>query len=216
MVPAVGFEPTWPGARGRAVGFGPTAYAVPPHWDWSARGDSNPDLHGLNVPRLPIAPRADGDHGRTRTATEQALDLLPLPDWATWPLVPLGGLEPPPHGLRARRAALTPQRGSESDPVAHRSSAASAVALRRSRTLGACSRHGARLALDQISVWSEWRDSNPHLKAWKARRRPLPHIRSGPAWAYTQAGHGPVSSTGPSTSVSCQRSRSCEHVRSTV
>ncbi len=25
---------------------------------WSARGDSNPDLHGLNVPRLPIAPRA--------------------------------------------------------------------------------------------------------------------------------------------------------------
>jgi hypothetical protein len=28
---------------------------------WSARGDSNPDLHGLSVPRLPIAPRADGD-----------------------------------------------------------------------------------------------------------------------------------------------------------
>ncbi len=28
---------------------------------WSARGDSNPDLHGLNVPRLPIAPRADDD-----------------------------------------------------------------------------------------------------------------------------------------------------------
>ena len=26
---------------------------------WSARGDSNPDLHGLNVPRLPIAPRAE-------------------------------------------------------------------------------------------------------------------------------------------------------------
>jgi hypothetical protein len=25
--------------------------------------------------------------------------------------------------------------------------------------------------------WSEWRDLNPHLKAWKARRRPLPHIR---------------------------------------
>ena len=25
---------------------------------WSARGDSNPDLHGLSVPRLPIAPRA--------------------------------------------------------------------------------------------------------------------------------------------------------------
>jgi hypothetical protein len=27
--------------------------------NWSARGDSNPDLHGLSVPRLPIAPRAD-------------------------------------------------------------------------------------------------------------------------------------------------------------
>ena len=26
---------------------------------WSARGDSNPDLHGLGVPRLPVAPRAD-------------------------------------------------------------------------------------------------------------------------------------------------------------
>ena len=81
---------------------------------WSARGDSNPDLHGLNVPRLPIAPRADddGDHGRTRTATGQALDLLPLPDWATWPVVPPGGLEPPLHGLRARRAPFTLRRGS--------------------------------------------------------------------------------------------------------
>ena len=83
---------------------------IPPRWDWSARGDSNPDLHGLNVLRLPIAPRADGDHGRTRTATVQALDLLPLPNWATWPLVPLGGLEPPPRGLRARHAPLTLQR----------------------------------------------------------------------------------------------------------
>jgi hypothetical protein len=130
---------------------------------WSARGDSNPDLHGLNVPRLPIAPRAEGggDHGRIRTATGQALDLLPLPGWATWPLVPPGGLEPPLHGLRARRAAFT---------------------LRRE--------------------WSEWRDSNPHLKAWKARRQPLPHIRNV----------GPVSFTGPSTSVGCQRPRSCELV----
>ena len=64
------------------------------------------------MPRLPIAPRADagGDHGRIRTATGQALDLLPLPGWATWPLVPSGGLEPPPHGLRARCAAFTLRR----------------------------------------------------------------------------------------------------------
>jgi hypothetical protein len=35
----------------------------------------------------------------------------------------------------------------------------------------ACSVHTTK------GKWSEWRDSNPHLKAWKARRRPLPHIR---------------------------------------
>jgi hypothetical protein len=65
------------------------------------------------VPRLPVAPRADGDggHGQIRTATGQVLDLSPLPAWATWPLVPLGGFEPPPLGLRARHAALTLQRG---------------------------------------------------------------------------------------------------------
>ena len=55
--------------------------------------------------------RRCGDHGRIRTATGQALDLLPLPGWATWPLVPPGGLEPPLHGLRARRAAFTLRRG---------------------------------------------------------------------------------------------------------
>ena len=50
---------------------------LPPRWErWSARGDSNPDLHGLNVPRLPIAPRADDDgdsgpSGWTRTTTSR-------------------------------------------------------------------------------------------------------------------------------------------------
>jgi hypothetical protein len=34
------------------------------------------------------------------------------------------------------------------------------------------------------SAWSEWRDSNPHRKAWKARMRPLHHIRFGSAYAY--------------------------------
>ncbi len=73
--------------------------------------------------------------------------------------------------------------------------------------------------------WSEWRDSNPHLKAWKACRQPLPHIRFGSAYGYrtrppalatrdaflhTQAERGPVSLTGPSTFVGCQRPRSCE------
>src|SRR5262245_37427289 len=50
-------------------------------------------------------------------------------------MVPPGGLEPPPRGLRARHAALTPRRG-----------------------------------------WSEWRDSNPHLEAWKARGRRYPTL----------------------------------------
>jgi hypothetical protein len=61
--------------------------------------------------------------------------------------------------------------------------------------------------------WSEWRDSNPHLKAWKARRQPLPHIRPGSASVSivdTQTEHGPVAFTGPGTPVSCQRPHSCE------
>ena len=36
--------------------------------------------------------------------------------------------------------------------------------------------------------WSEWRDSNPHLKAWKARRQPLPHTRFG----WTGIDHRPI------------------------
>ena len=42
---------------------------------------------------------------------------------------------------------------------------------------------GPQAAVTSDQRWSEWRDSNPHLKAWKARRQPLPHIR--PRWAGT-------------------------------
>jgi len=104
-----------------------------------------------------------GDHGRIRTATGQALDLLPLPDWATWPLVPPGGLEPPPHGLRTRHAALTPQRG----------------------------------------IWFGLRVTIPSL-----------HAGNVECSLHTQAEHGPVSFTGPSTSVSYQRTHSYELVGS--
>ena len=138
---------------------------------WSARGDSNPDLHGLNVPRLPIAPRADGDHGRTRTATVQALDLLPLPNWATWPLVPLGGLEPPPRGLRARHAPLTLQR--EVERMAGLEPAPQGL-------------EGPQATVTPHSLWF--------------------------GLGSHQAEHGPVSFTGPSTCVGCQRPRSCELV----
>ena len=113
--------------------------------------------------------RRCGDHGRIRTATGQALDLLPLPGWATWPLVPPGGLEPPPHGLRTRRAAFTLRRGIGADPKD------------RIRTSAI---PGPQAAVTSDQRWSEWRDSNPHLKAWKARRQPLPHIRPGSAWWY--------------------------------
>src|SRR5262245_20392336 len=75
MVPAVGVEPTCDQPclkRPRRP--------VPPRWEsWSARGDSNPDLRGLNALPLPVGLRADGDHGRIRTANLQALDLPPLP-----------------------------------------------------------------------------------------------------------------------------------------
>jgi hypothetical protein len=43
----------------------------------------------------------------------QALDLPPLPGLGYMVMVPPGGLEPPLHGLRARRAALTLRRGME-------------------------------------------------------------------------------------------------------
>jgi hypothetical protein len=92
---------------------------------WSARGDSNPDLHGLDVPRLPIAPRADdgGDHGRTRLGymaigpsgwtrtttsrvkspacclhTTKGLELMER----------MAGLEPAPQGLEGPQATVTP------------------------------------------------------------------------------------------------------------
>src|SRR5712692_3186875 len=90
-----------------AVGFGPRAGMV------GSRGFEPRSARSERAASADCATSRDGDHGRIRTATGQALNLLPLPDWATWPLVPLGGLEPPPHGLRARHAALTLQRGVE-------------------------------------------------------------------------------------------------------
>src|SRR4029453_15006406 len=61
MVPAVGFEPKVAPVLGRlrSAGFEPAASARSAPLGWSAGGDSNPDLHGLKVPRLPIAPRAE-------------------------------------------------------------------------------------------------------------------------------------------------------------
>jgi hypothetical protein len=165
---------------------------------WSARGDSNPDPHGLNVPRLPIAPPADdgGDHGRIRTATGQALDLLPLPGWATWPLVPPGGLEPPLHGLRARRAAFTLRRELELIPGIEP---------------GRRPYQGRRLPLHQTSLErmagfepapqgleGPQATVTPH-SLWFGLRVTIPSLRAGSAGCilHTQAERGPVSLTGP-------------------
>ena len=66
-----------------------------------------------------------------------------------------------------------------------------------------------------LDGWSEWRDSNPHLKAWKARRHHYPTfalVRPLESIVDTQTEHGPVAFTGPGTPVSCQRPRSCELV----
>ena len=56
-------SPSWRGQRdsnpySRADNAASSPSTMSPS-EWSARGESNPDLHGLNVPRLPIAPRAD-------------------------------------------------------------------------------------------------------------------------------------------------------------
>ncbi len=93
----------------RHAGF--LAVALRPRFVWSARGDSNPDLHGLNVLRLPVAPRAEVvTTGGFEPPTDRLSTCRLSQGWATWSVVPLGGFEPPPRGLRARNAALTPQR----------------------------------------------------------------------------------------------------------
>ena len=133
------------------------------------------------MPRLPIAPRADdgGDHGRIRTATGQALDLLPLPDWATWPVVPPGGLEPPLHGLRARRAALT-LRGSGADPR---------ISVERMAGFEPAPQglEGPQATVTPHSLWFGLRVSNPSLRAGNAGCIP-PH----PGRTWTGVVHRPI------------------------
>jgi hypothetical protein len=189
MVPAVGFEPTCTRLLRpmRSAVFETAAYASSATLGrrWSARGDSNPDLHGLNVPRLPIAPRADGDHGWIRTTTEQALDLLPLPSWATWPLVPPGGLEPPLHGLRGRRAALTLRRVG-ADPEA---AVTSDQRLERMAGLEPAPQglEGPQATVTPHSLWFGLRVSNPSLRAGNAGCVP-PH----PGRTWTGVVHRPI------------------------
>jgi hypothetical protein len=75
--------------------------------DWSARGDSNPDLHGLNVPRLPIAPRADdvGPSGWTRTTTTRVKSPACCVD-TTEGVELIPGIEPGRRPYQGRRLPL--------------------------------------------------------------------------------------------------------------
>lgn len=104
---------------------------------WSGREDSNlhapapeagglpialrPDRVGCETAVLPVDEPAVGRGGGNRTRISRLMRpprSPSLPSATRVPVVPPGGLEPPPHGLRARRAALTPRRGtSERGPV---------------------------------------------------------------------------------------------------
>ena len=150
---------------------------------WSARGDSNPDLHGLNVPRLPIAPRAeDGDPGRIRTATwTGSRPAASARVGLQGQLVPPGGLEPPLHGLRARSAALTLRREMERmiglEPIPQ-------------------GLEGLQAAVTPHSLWFGLRVSNPSLRGGAAECSSTPRPNRDRLFA------------DPPTSFSCQRPRS--------
>lgn len=70
-----------------------SAYAVLPRRELvGSRGFEPRSARSERAASADCATSRDGDHGRIRTATGQALNLLPLPDWATWPLVPPEGI----------------------------------------------------------------------------------------------------------------------------
>jgi hypothetical protein len=129
-------------------------------------------------------------------------------------LVPPGGLEPPPHGLRARCAAFTLRREVGADPGDRTRTSAipgpqaavtSDQRLERMAGLEPAPQglEGPRATVTPHSRWFGLRVSNPSLRAGNAG-----------CILHTQAERGPVAFTGPSTFVSCQRPRSCEHIRS--
>jgi hypothetical protein len=165
---------------------------------------------------LRLCPPQDGRLAGIRTpiCTVWACRVCRLRHEPTMSLVPPGGLEPPPHGLRARCAAFTPRRGIGADPGDRTRTSAipgpqAAVTSdqRLERTAGLepapQGLEGPRATVTPHSRWFGLRVSNPSLRAGNAG-----------CILHTQAERGPVSLTGPSTFVSYQRPRSCEHIRS--
>ncbi len=102
-----GVEPVLPRRQRGVLPFDYVPLRMVPRW--SARGDSNPDLHGLNVPRLPIAPRAElvGPSGWTRTTTTRVKSPACCVD-TTEGLERMTGFEPVPQGLEGPWATVTP------------------------------------------------------------------------------------------------------------
>jgi hypothetical protein len=121
--------------------------------------------------------------------------------WATWPRVPPGGLEPPPHGLRARRAAFTPRR--------------EILELIPGIEPGRRPYQGRRLPLHQTSVerMAGLEPAPQGLEGPQATVTPhSPWFGLPVSIVDTQAERGPVAFTGPGTPVGCQRPHSCELV----
>ena len=114
-------------------------------------------------------------------------------------MVGSGGLEPPRACARGRWATDYPTTRSTLRLVGSRG-----FEPRSARSERAASANCATSRITtHISLWFGLRASNPSLRAGNAG-----------CSLHTQAERGPVSITGPSTSVSCQRPRSCEHVHS--
>jgi hypothetical protein len=110
------------------------------------------------VPRLPIAPRADGGHGRTRTATGQVLDLPPLPYWATWPFGPSGWTRTTTTRVKSPACSVDTTEGLELIPR----SALERMAGFEPAPQGL---EGPQAAVTPHSLWFGLRVSNPSLRA---------------------------------------------------
>jgi hypothetical protein len=158
-----GLEPVLPR---RQRGVFPFDY-VPQGWSrrrvtrgWSARGDSNPDLHVLSVPRLPIAPRA-------AMVTMDGFE-PPLDRFSTCCLCRLGYMATGPSGWTRTTTARV-------------KSPACCVDTTEGAPPRGIEPHASVVTMAR---WSEWPDSNRSSSGWRPEVLPLDDTRSGSAYGY--------------------------------